>query len=224
MDIGKRIKKYREMKNISQDELALAIFVSRQTISNWETNKSYPDIKSLTLLSNLFNVSLDDFIKGDIEEMKRKVDNGKIKKFNIISFVFLVELLILAISAYPLFKIDGYLGVIVWILLFIITLITSVIAERFKKSNDIQTYKEIISFLENKNLTYEQQQQEIGKRNYQKIFIGVDQFLHFRLKVIEMKGEKVYVFMMLDQQILNFLTGMTLLMNIPDMMKILKEH
>ena len=56
MDIGKRIKKYREQQNISQDELALKIFVSRQTISNWETNKSYPDIKSLTMLSNIFNV------------------------------------------------------------------------------------------------------------------------------------------------------------------------
>ena len=43
MDVGTRIKKFRERQNISQDELALKIFVSRQTISNWETNKSYPD-------------------------------------------------------------------------------------------------------------------------------------------------------------------------------------
>ena len=59
MDIGTKIKKYREKYNISQDELALKVFVSRQTISNWETNKSYPDIKSLTMLSSIFNVSLD---------------------------------------------------------------------------------------------------------------------------------------------------------------------
>ena len=56
MDVGIRIKKYREKHNISQDELAEKIFVSRQTISNWENNKSYPDIKSLMLLSNIFNV------------------------------------------------------------------------------------------------------------------------------------------------------------------------
>ena len=60
MNVGARIKKYREKQNISQDELALKVFVSRQTISNWETNKSYPDIKSLTMLSNIFHVTLDD--------------------------------------------------------------------------------------------------------------------------------------------------------------------
>ncbi len=177
MDIGKRIKKYREMKNISQDELALAIFVSRQTISNWETNKSYPDIKSLTLLSNFFKVSLDDFIKGDIEEMKREINKEEIKNFNVMGYIFFAELLILIISAYPLFKIEGYIGIIIWILFFGITFGTAIIIEKFKKKHDIQTYKEIISFLENKNLTYEEHQQEIGKRNYQKtlmvILLGV---------------------------------------------------
>lgn len=44
MDIGLQIKKFREQQKISQEELALKIFVSRQTISNWETNKSCPDI------------------------------------------------------------------------------------------------------------------------------------------------------------------------------------
>ena len=61
MDIGLQIKKFREQQKISQEELALKIFVSRQTISNWETNKSCPDIKSLITLSNIFNVSLDNF-------------------------------------------------------------------------------------------------------------------------------------------------------------------
>lgn len=50
MDIGLQIKKFREQQKISQEELALKIFVSRQTISNWETNKSCPDIKSLITL------------------------------------------------------------------------------------------------------------------------------------------------------------------------------
>ena len=173
MDIGKKIKKYREQSNISQDELALKVFVSRQTISNWETNKSYPDIKSLAMLSNIFKVSLDDFIKEDIKEMKRKVDSSQIKKFNVLNLVFFFEMLIMIISAYPLFKIDGYIGVIIWFVIFIITLITSVIAERLKKSNNVQTYKEIISFLENKNLTYEEEQQELGKRVYQKIVFAI---------------------------------------------------
>lgn len=173
MNIGTRIKKYREKQNISQDELALKVFVSRQTISNWETNKSYPDIKSLTMLSNIFHVSLDDFIKDGIKEMRIIVDQKKIKEFNIMSYIFLAEMLIVMISAYPLFSMDGYVGVIIWLLFFIVTFFTARIVEKFKKNNDIQTYKEIIAFVGNKPLTYEESQQEIGKRIYQKVLLAL---------------------------------------------------
>lgn len=173
MDTGVRIKQYRERQGITQEELALKVFVSRQTISNWETNKSYPDIKSLTLLSNIFHVSLDDFIKADIEEMRKIVDKDKIREFNIMSYIFLAEILIVMISAYPLFSLDGYIGVAVWLLFFVITFATAAIIEKFKKNNDIQTYKEIIAFVENKPLTYEESQREIGKRIYQKILLAL---------------------------------------------------
>ena len=189
MNVGARIKKYREKQNISQDELALKVFVSRQTISNWETNKSYPDIKSLTMLSNIFHVTLDDFIKGDIEEMKRIVSKEKIEKFNIMSYIFLVEMLIVMFSAYPLFTLDGYIGVIIWALFFVITFVTAIVIEKFKKKNDIQTYKEIIAFMENKSLSYEEVQQEI--RNYQKILLailtGLITFIIFIIEIFIMK-------------------------------------
>ena len=172
MDIGSRIKKYREDQNISQEELALKIFVSRQTISNWETNKSYPDIKSLIMLSNIFNVSLDNFIKKDIEEMRKIIDSKKVKEFNVMSYVFLVEMLVLIISAYPLFKLLDFIGFIIWISLYIISFGTARVIERFKKENNIQTYKEIIAFIDGKKLTYEETQQEIGKRMYQKIILA----------------------------------------------------
>lgn len=191
MNVGARIKKHRVKQNISQDELALKVFVSRQTISNWETNKSYPDIKSLTMLSNIFHVTLDDFIKGDIEEMKRIVSKEKIEKFNIMSYIFLVEMLIVMFSAYPLFTLDGYIGVIIWALFFVITFVTAIVIEKFKKKNDIQTYKEIIAFMENKSLSYEEVQQEIGKRNYQKILLailtGLITFIIFIIEIFIMK-------------------------------------
>ena len=79
MNIGNQIKKYREQLKISQEELADKIFVTRQTISNWENNKNYPDIKSLSLLSYNLNVSLDDLIKGDVEKMKEIIDEKEIK-------------------------------------------------------------------------------------------------------------------------------------------------
>lgn len=171
MDIGTKIKKYRENQNISQDELALRIFVSRQTISNWETNKSCPDIKSLAMLSNIFNVSLDDFIKGDLEEMKKIVEEKDLKGFNILGWVFTIELLLMVVSVYPLFKYAGIIGIGIWVLFAIVTICTAFTIERIKKHYDIQTYKEIVAFVENKPLTYEESQQEFGKRIYQKILL-----------------------------------------------------
>ena len=173
MDIGLQIKKFREQKNFSQEQLAHKIFVSRQTISNWETNKSCPDVKSLIMLSNIFNVSLDSFIKEDMKEMREIVEKGTIKKFNVMSFVFLAEMIIVAVSAYPLFSIDGYIGVIIWLCLFAVALYTASKIERFKKNYDIQSYKEILAFMDGKQLTYDETQQEIGKRNYQKIIFAL---------------------------------------------------
>ena len=70
MEIGNQIRKYRTNLNLSQDELADKIYVTRQTISNWENNRNYPDIRSLVLLSNVFGVSLDILVKGDLKQMK----------------------------------------------------------------------------------------------------------------------------------------------------------
>lgn len=172
MDIGLRIKKFREQQKISQEELALEIFVSRQTISNWETNKSCPDVKSLITLCNIFNVSLDDFIKEDIKEMREIVEDATIKKFNVLSIVFLAELLLVTISAYPLFSMDGYIGIIIWLCLFAVSVYTASKIEKFKKNHDIQTYNEILAFIDGTQLTHDEKQQEIGKRNYQKIIFA----------------------------------------------------
>ena len=173
MDIGLQIKKFREQQKISQEELALKVFVSRQTISNWETNKSCPDVKSLITLSNIFNVSLDDFIKEDIKEMRKIVEKEATKKFHMISMVFLMELIVVAVSAYPLFSIKGNIGIVIWLCLFKITRYTASKIEKFKKVYDIQTYKEILAFIDGKQLTHDETQQELGKRNYQKIIFAL---------------------------------------------------
>ena len=70
MELATHIKEHRARLGMSQEELAEKIFVSRQTISDWETDRTYPDVQSLLLLSNLFDVSIDSLIKGDVEEMK----------------------------------------------------------------------------------------------------------------------------------------------------------
>ena len=87
-------------------------------------------------------------------------------------FVFLAELIIVTISAYPLFSIDGYIGIIIWLCLFAAALYTASRIEGFKKKHDIQTYKEILAFIDGKPLTHDETQQELGKRNYQKIIFA----------------------------------------------------
>ncbi len=130
MDIGNRIKKYREHINLSQEGLADKVYVSRQTISNWENNKSYPDINSLKLLTSIFDVSLDEFIKGDIEEMKKKINEYDLKEYNTLSIVFTIELLVILISAYPLLRFLKILGIIIWFIIVILTLFTSIKIEK----------------------------------------------------------------------------------------------
>ena len=85
MELGSQIKKYRNELALSQDALAEKVYVSRQTISNWENGKSYPDVNSLILLSEVFQTSLDDLIKGDVEVMREQVRSEDIRAFKRLS-------------------------------------------------------------------------------------------------------------------------------------------
>lgn len=173
MEIGKQIKKYRTEMKVSQDELAEKVFVSRQTISNWENNKSYPDVKSLLLLSSIFGVSLDVLIKGDLEEMKKEVKTEDIEGFKHDSVIFSVLMLIMILVPVPLAKFWGRIGIGIWALIVIITIYYAIRIEKQKKNFDIQTYKEIIAFSEGKNLNELEKNREYGKRPYQKFLLAM---------------------------------------------------
>ena len=173
MDIGNQIKNYRENLKISQEELADRVFVSRQTISNWENNKNYPDIKSLLLLSNIFEVSLDQLVKGDVEEMKRIISESNVKEFSILANIYSIQLVILAVSAYPLLKYLNIIGIVIWGIIFVITMAFAIKIEKLKKQYDIQSYREIVAFIEGKTLDEAHKNQEIGKRGYQKFLLTI---------------------------------------------------
>lgn len=70
MEIGKKLKDARMKSGFTQETVAEKINVSRQTISNWENEKSYPDIISVIALSDLYSTSLDDLLKGDRKMME----------------------------------------------------------------------------------------------------------------------------------------------------------
>lgn len=173
MELNEQIKKYRTEMNLSQEELAEKIYVTRQSVSNWENGKTYPDIHSLLLLSSLFGISLDQLVKGDIEIMKEEIKKEEIAKMNRYGKIYTIMLIATAISAVPLFMWLGVWALIPWGIIWAISMYFAYKVEKVKKDNDVQTYKEIVAFSEGKRLDDIQKQREIGKRSYQKFLLVV---------------------------------------------------
>jgi transcriptional regulator with XRE-family HTH domain len=173
MELGKHIKKYRSENSLSQEQLAERVFVSRQTISNWENDKSYPDVNSLVLLSEVFNTSIDNLIKGDVKIMKKQIKEDDKKEFEKLGNIFAVLMIITVVSPIPLTRFLGYVGIAIWIILMFVTMYVAIVVEKKKKQFDIQTYREIISFTEGTGLDEISKAREEGKRKYQKILLGV---------------------------------------------------
>ena len=173
MELGKQIKIHRQEAHLSQEELADRVYVSRQTISNWENDKSYPDVNSLVLLSEIFQITLDNLIKGDIEIMKDVIQKEEIEKINLYGKIYAVMLIATAVSAIPLFMWLGVWAYIPWGIIWAISMCFAFKLEKTKKDNNVQTYKEIIAFSEGKLLDDIHKQREIGKRPYQKILLVI---------------------------------------------------
>lgn len=169
MELGSQIKKYRGELKLSQEELAEKVYVTRQTVSNWENEKSYPDIHSLLLLSSLFGISLDQLIKGDIDTMKKEIDKAEIEKHNRLGNIFTLLFIACIISFIPLVKFLEVIGIVIWAVLYGITMVFAVKIHKLQKKNDISTYKEIVAFTEGKKLDEITKQREIGKRPYQNV-------------------------------------------------------
>lgn len=173
MEIGNQIRKHRTEAGLSQEELADRIFVTRQSVSNWENERSYPDIRSLVLLSGVFGISLDILVKGDVKEMEKQIREEEIRYFrreNLIYELLLGGTILLAI---PLVRMLGWFGVLLWCGLIAVTMVQSIRLEKLKKKHDIQTYREIVAFLGGKRLDELEQQREIGKRPYQRVALAM---------------------------------------------------
>ncbi|GAA0127126.1 MULTISPECIES: helix-turn-helix domain-containing protein [Clostridium] len=82
MEVGSKLKKARIDSGLTQEKVAEEIQVSRQTISNWENEKSYPDIISVIKLSDLYSISLDELLKGDSNMMKHLEESTDVVSSN----------------------------------------------------------------------------------------------------------------------------------------------
>ncbi len=159
MELSDQIKKHRTQIGLSQEELAERIFVSRQTVSNWETAKTYPDVQSLLLLSQLFDTSIDELVKGDVETMKETLKRDA-QRMNRLAYA-MVGLIALAIVAFIVLawllprpsgvgrlSVGMVAGIAAALPLYIGGLVAAFAVERIKRDNNLVTYREIVAFLD----------------------------------------------------------------------------
>lgn len=153
MEVGNRIREQREALGLSQDDLARQIFVSRQTVSNWERGKTCPDVQSLLLLSNLFGVSVDVLVRGDEETMTKAIENYELERYKIWASVGLsIGLMLLAMVMLAILVVEDTPFPSPLYILALLVLIAGVaasgIAERIERRYDIDTMREVQAFLE----------------------------------------------------------------------------
>lgn len=153
MNLSKQIQQLRKRDGLSQEALAEKMYVSRQSISNWENERSYPDIHNLLMLSAIFNISLDELVKGDVEMMKDALQQSNMMR---LSWVMLVGLIAVPLSIAPVMKYLGMIGLLIPLGLFIITMMAASKIERLKKTHQLKTYRQIMDFIEGKPIQVEQ--------------------------------------------------------------------
>ena len=148
MELGQHIKRHRTERGLSQDDLAAKIYVSRQTISSWENDKTYPDIESLLLLSVLFDTTIDELIKGDVEAMKEAIKNDYKKMIYLAwgGLAFAIAGCALFIAGFQFWDWGLVPSVIIALLVWGIGLGMLVVVEHLKKQHDVVTYRELVAF------------------------------------------------------------------------------
>ena len=168
MELGKKIKELRAEKNWSQEMLAERAYVSRQTVSNWETEKNYPDVHSLLILSDIFGVSLDELIKGDVDTMKETIRNEEGKRLKRLEVIAVIEMLALMFGVTLIVDKGGEIGRMIG--LFLAGVLSVIIImdfhkiENIKRDNDVQTYREVVAFMNGETLDDIEKEKEAAKR------------------------------------------------------------
>ena len=100
MSFGEKLKNLRISNNLTQDELAEKIFVSRTAVSKWETDRGFPSIESLRYLANLFHMSIDELISDEDIKNKVLIDKKNSRRFYWAAVICLAATVASAVAAY----------------------------------------------------------------------------------------------------------------------------
>lgn len=163
MNFSQQLKKYRELHGYSQEVLAEKIYVTRQTISKWENDKSYPDIHNLIALSVLFDLSLDELVKGDMAVMKKMINTEQMDKYTKWMLLFVLLLLVVGVPSIVIFGLKGFIP---FVLLWGVVMYFAIKIEREKKKYNVKTFKEIVAFSEGHSNLEDLQQQRNNKKYF----------------------------------------------------------
>lgn len=148
MELARRIKEHRARLGMSQADLARALFVTRQTISNWETSRTYPDAQSLLLMSGLFGISVDSLLKDDSQEMREALAAGS-RKMNRLGAV--MAAFGLACAAWVVVGIaldwDTALIAVPAAALFAPAMCAAFLVDKMRHDNQLFAYQSVLAFL-----------------------------------------------------------------------------
>ena len=162
MEIGSKLKNARNKKGITQEQAAELLDVSRQTISNWENNKSYPDIVSVIKMSDIYSVSLDHLLKEEKsmnqtyqEFLEESTNTVKAKKTLGKSILLSAYFIIWAVTMIVVWQANGYSTLRVelvfrWLLLPLFLLVSTVMVSKngyWGKGNWLCVIAAAITFL-----------------------------------------------------------------------------
>lgn len=156
MNLGKKIAELRKKNNLSQEELAEKVGVARQTISKWEIGDTTPDINQVKIISKIFNISIDELVDNDINNViVEKVSNTEK----------------LAGITIKILKVFGIMLIVFITLIFLFVIIFMVDMPR--KDYDIVGRTKISCQLDNEKYVYEAEY----NKNYQVINSGGDAYI-----------------------------------------------
>lgn len=93
MNFNEKIKEIRKKQNLTQEQFAEKIFVLRNAVAKWESNRGYPDIQNLITISNVFGISLDELIKNDKKLNDKIILDSASKKWHILVIIYLIAII-----------------------------------------------------------------------------------------------------------------------------------
>ncbi|MCI8545100.1 MAG: helix-turn-helix transcriptional regulator [Bacilli bacterium] len=161
MNFGENLQNIRKRENLSQEELADKLNVSRQSVSKWESGISYPEIEKIIMICEIFQCSMDELVKGEIKtsvlEGKREYDSfltkfSKGMAFGVFLILFGVTLLLMIMSCAPNKEaLEQYIMIGAIVLLIFVVIAVPIFIILGMRMNEIQKkYKDFSNFYSEK--------------------------------------------------------------------------